>query len=89
MISKSGSDPLSLNRNKCRDLLYTAMRKRKVEESEIKVNVYHVAGQIEAVIFNEMRGTNMKYKNRCESAIRFYFPLPSQFPSPLLIPLTN
>lgn len=56
-------------RNKCRDLLYNAMRKRKVEESEIKVNVYHVAGQIEAVIFNEMRGTNMKYKNRIRSRV--------------------
>ena len=40
------------------------MKKRKVEESEITVNIYQVAGDIERTIYQEMRGTNMKYKNR-------------------------
>ena len=33
-------------------------------DSEITVNVYSVASEIERAIFEEMRGTNMKYKNR-------------------------
>ena len=40
------------------------MKKRRVEEMEVKVNVYQVASDIEKCIFQEMRGTNMKYKNR-------------------------
>jgi len=56
-------------RNKCRDLLYNAMKKRRVEETEVKVNVYQVASEIEKCIFQEMRGTNMKYKNRIRSRV--------------------
>lgn len=63
---ESLDDPV---RNTCRDLLYNAMKKRKLEDSEITVNVYSVASEIERAIFEEMRGTNMKYKNRVRSRV--------------------
>ena len=44
------------------------MKKRRVEDGvgEAKVSVYQVASDIEKCIFQEMRGTNMKYKNRSD-----------------------
>ena len=56
-------------RNKCRDLLYNAMKKRRVDDRTTPANVLQIASEIEKCIFNEMRGTNMKYKNRIRSRV--------------------
>lgn len=57
-------------RDRCRDMVYNAMKKGIVDVSiEDDTRLYNLSAAIEKYIFNEMKGTNNKYKNRIRSRI--------------------